>query len=191
MTDDVSRLFPYAATLLGELRAEAVVVLAYGSATGMNGCAPALVLSTDQTAEAGRKNARIIRAVAEALRYAADNLETAAQPHPSVEQLVALQNKLNRLLDTGQLGVALDRDDVAVMSWALGTATAKLLPRRRDRPRPEAEPDEITWTDRSLHQALDMLLAEYIMNNQGALPSKTSVLDLLTWSHARLERSGS
>lgn len=75
MSDDVSRLFPYAATLLGELQAEAVVVLAYGSATGMNGCAPALVLSRDQTAEAGRRNARIIRTVADHLRLVADNLE--------------------------------------------------------------------------------------------------------------------
>jgi hypothetical protein len=75
VSDDVSRLFPYAAALVAELRAEGVVVLAYGSKTGMNGCAPALILDTHQTAEAGRKNARIIRAVAEVLRFAADNLE--------------------------------------------------------------------------------------------------------------------
>lgn len=76
MSDDVSRLFPYAGALLTELRAEAVVVLAYGSATGMNGCAPALVLDTDDTPEAGRTNARIIRAVAEHLRLVADRLES-------------------------------------------------------------------------------------------------------------------
>lgn len=75
MTDDVSKLFPYAAALLGELRAEAVVVYAYGSATGMNGCAPALLLDKRPTEEAGRNNARIIRAVANHLRIVADNLE--------------------------------------------------------------------------------------------------------------------
>lgn len=75
MTDDVSRLFPYAATLLGELQAEAVVVLAYGSATGMNGCAPALVLDQTNSPEAIRKNTRIVRTVAECLRMVADNLE--------------------------------------------------------------------------------------------------------------------
>jgi hypothetical protein len=75
MKDDVSRLFPWAVSLLGELKAEAVVVLAYGSATGMNGCAPALLLDTSDTPEAGRKNARIIRAVADHLRIVADNLE--------------------------------------------------------------------------------------------------------------------
>jgi hypothetical protein len=75
MSDDVSRLFPYAAALLAELEARAVVVLAYGSATGMNGCAPALVLNRDQTDEAGRENARTVRAVANHLRLVADNLE--------------------------------------------------------------------------------------------------------------------
>lgn len=74
-SDDVSRLFPYAATLLGELRAEAVVVLAYGSATGMNGCAPALLLDMTGTEAAATKNARIVRAVANHLRYVADHLE--------------------------------------------------------------------------------------------------------------------
>lgn len=75
MSDDVSRLFPYAATLLAQLQAEAVVVLAYGSATGMNGCAPALVLDKTNDAAAITKNTRIVRTVADMLRHVADSLE--------------------------------------------------------------------------------------------------------------------
>jgi hypothetical protein len=39
-----------------------------------------------------------------------------------------------------------------------------------------------------LHRALDLLLAQYLLDHPDALPSKTSVLDLLAWSHARVER---
>ena len=41
-----------------------------------------------------------------------------------------------------------------------------------------------------LHLALDLLLAQYLLANPGALPSKTSVLDLLHWSNLRLMKSG-
>lgn len=75
MSDDVSRLFPYAAALLMDLKAEAVVVLAYGSATGMNGCAPALMLDKTNTPAAVTRNTRIVRAVADHLRMVADRLE--------------------------------------------------------------------------------------------------------------------
>jgi hypothetical protein len=41
-----------------------------------------------------------------------------------------------------------------------------------------------------LHEACDLLLAQYLLDNPGALPSKTSVLDLMHWSNMRLVKSG-
>jgi hypothetical protein len=73
--DDVSKLFPYAASLLGELRAEAVVVLVYGSPI-MNGCAPALVLDQTGSAEGMKRNARIVRTVAAKLSEIGGRLES-------------------------------------------------------------------------------------------------------------------
>lgn len=148
---------------------------------------------------------------------ARDNAELAAllvNPNspvrPSVKQLVDLQNHLTGMLETS-IGQTLQREDIALISWALGIATGycdlhdaldrvdakrevprqiaegwTLTPRRRDQPRPDEEL-EVTWTSRSLHQALDMLMAEHIRET-GERPSKTSVLALLEWSHARLER---
>src|ERR1700677_1870260 len=37
-----------------------------------------------------------------------------------------------------------------------------------------------------LHSATDQLLAWYLMENRGTLPSTTSVMDLMKWSHARM-----
>lgn len=34
-----------------------------------------------------------------------------------------------------------------------------------------------------LHQSLDELLADYLRHNAGALPSTTTVMELLQWSH--------
>ncbi len=112
------------------------------------------------------------------------------QPQPNLEQLLDLQNRLNALVETGELGVALSREEVCLISWALGTVSATLIPRRRDRPRPDPDDEpEPTWTERSLHQALDMLMAEYIRET-GKKPSETTVRELVMWSGARLERKG-
>ena len=113
---------------------------------------------------------------------------TSPQPQPNLEQLLDLQNRLTAMLDKGELGIPLTREEVCLLSWALGVATARVLPRRRDRPRLDEEP-EVTWTDRSLHLALDMLMADHIRETR-SVPSKTSVLELLEWSSARLERKG-
>jgi hypothetical protein len=76
MTDDVSKLFPYAMSLLMELEARAVIVLAYGSAWGTNGCAPALLFDQRGTPEAIRSNTTMVRAIANHLRMVADRLES-------------------------------------------------------------------------------------------------------------------
>jgi hypothetical protein len=34
-----------------------------------------------------------------------------------------------------------------------------------------------------LHQHLDELLADYLMHHDGALPSRTGMMDFLSWSH--------
>ena len=38
-----------------------------------------------------------------------------------------------------------------------------------------------------LHAALDELLADYLLHNSTALPSKMSVMDLVRWSKAQTE----
>lgn len=40
---------------------------------------------------------------------------------------------------------------------------------------------------KELHHALDVLLAEYLMQNKNTFPSTTSVMDLLEWSCYRIE----
>lgn len=125
------------------------------------------------------------------------SLEAAARKHgppaPSPQQLMELGNRLTGLREKmDQLGLVsfygVTIEDIAVLAWTVGMAHGTLeLPRRRDRPRPDDDP-EVTWTEHSLHQALDTLLAEYVLDNPRALPSKTSVMDLLIWSNARVER---
>jgi len=39
-----------------------------------------------------------------------------------------------------------------------------------------------------LHEAMDLLLAQYLMAHPGAYPSRTSVVELMTWSYQRLLR---
>jgi hypothetical protein len=73
VSDDVSKLFPYAMSLITELEARAVIVLAFGSAKGMNGCAPALMLGNRP--EDARENTAMVRAVSTLLRDIADRLE--------------------------------------------------------------------------------------------------------------------
>lgn len=73
MSDDVSKLFPYAMNLIRELEASAVIVLAYGSARGINGCAPAVILS--RRPEDARHNTMMVRAIATLLRDIADRFE--------------------------------------------------------------------------------------------------------------------
>jgi hypothetical protein len=36
---------------------------------------------------------------------------------------------------------------------------------------------------KKLHDAFDELLADYLMHNRDALPSKTSCMELASWSH--------
>jgi len=76
MTDDVSKLFPHAMALLMELEARAVIVMAYGSASGINGCAPALILDRSGTPAATRENTVMVRAICNHLRMVADRLES-------------------------------------------------------------------------------------------------------------------
>lgn len=67
---------------------------------------------------------------------------------------------------------------------------AKLWERTLQEPLPfgfEA-PGLPVWKNEELHQANDLLLAQYLHANPGALPSKTSVLELMTWSHSRMLR---
>lgn len=40
-------------------------------------------------------------------------------------------------------------------------------------------------SDRQLHTALDILLAQFLTANPDKLPSKTSVLELAAWSYER------
>ena len=70
--DDVSKLFPYAATLLGALEARAVIVVAFGSARGMNGCAPAIAFGMNP--EDAAENTRMVRALQTIMRNVADRL---------------------------------------------------------------------------------------------------------------------
>jgi hypothetical protein len=45
-------------------------------------------------------------------------------------------------------------------------------------------------TDRSpkaLHEALDLLLAQYLIAHPKAMPSKTNVLQLMQWNHGRIQ----
>lgn len=44
----------------------------------------------------------------------------------------------------------------------------------------EAELDE-------LHEALDILLARYLVKNPGKLPSRTTVMELLQWSQSQMQ----
>lgn len=73
MSDDVSKLFPYAMSLITELEARAVIVFAFGSDKGMNGCAPALILG--RRPEDARENTKMVRAISTLLRDVADRLE--------------------------------------------------------------------------------------------------------------------
>jgi hypothetical protein len=41
-------------------------------------------------------------------------------------------------------------------------------------------------TPQALHTALDSLVAQYLMANPQALPSTTSLMDLMQWSAARI-----
>lgn len=43
-------------------------------------------------------------------------------------------------------------------------------------------------TSVALHQGLDILLAQYLVDNPTKLPSRTTVMEMLVWSHARLNR---
>jgi hypothetical protein len=46
-------------------------------------------------------------------------------------------------------------------------------------------------TDRSpkaLHEALDLLIAQYLLAHPKAMPSKTTLLQLMQWNHGRIER---
>jgi hypothetical protein len=58
------------------------------------------------------------------------------------------------------------------------------------RDEPEPEPAVTLWTAVDLHLALDLLLAQYLLDNPGSRPSTMSVLDLLHWSNVRLMKSG-
>lgn len=71
--DDVSRLFPYAASLLAELGSRAVIVLSYGSPTGANGCAPAFMF--DMKPSGAAKNTEMLRSIREHLRAICDRME--------------------------------------------------------------------------------------------------------------------
>ncbi len=73
MSDDVSKLFPYAAALLAETGARAVIVTAWGSPRGMNGCAPAFVF--DMKPEGAAANSEMLRAIRDHLRLIADRME--------------------------------------------------------------------------------------------------------------------
>lgn len=42
---------------------------------------------------------------------------------------------------------------------------------------------------RELHDALDLLIAQYLLEHPKALPSQTSVLQLAQWNCARIERT--
>lgn len=44
------------------------------------------------------------------------------------------------------------------------------------------------YTPQQLHEALDLLLAQYLCEHRDALPSKMSVLDLCRWAYDRLEK---
>lgn len=46
--------------------------------------------------------------------------------------------------------------------------------------------DVVTHSPEQLHRSLDMLLAQYLVAHPKALPSKMTLMELLTWSHARL-----
>jgi hypothetical protein len=37
----------------------------------------------------------------------------------------------------------------------------------------------------AMHHALDCLLADYLIQHRGALPSKLMVMDLMQWSHSQ------
>jgi hypothetical protein len=43
----------------------------------------------------------------------------------------------------------------------------------------------LTDVKESLHQRLDELVADFLTHNAHALPSTTSVMDLIKWSHAQ------
>jgi hypothetical protein len=55
---------------------------------------------------------------------------------------------------------------------------------------PSPAPARAPWTAVDLHEALDLLVAQYLLDNPGSLPSKKSVLDLIHWSNVRLMKSG-
>lgn len=71
---DLSKYFPFAAGLMTEFGAEAVVVLVIGGKLG-SGCAPALLLDRTDSAEARARNSRTVRNVVLMLEMVAQNLE--------------------------------------------------------------------------------------------------------------------
>jgi hypothetical protein len=73
VSDDVSKLFPVAMAVLTETRARAVIVTAWGSPLGMNGCAPAFLF--DMKPEGAAANTQMVRAIRDHLRAIADRME--------------------------------------------------------------------------------------------------------------------
>jgi hypothetical protein len=45
----------------------------------------------------------------------------------------------------------------------------------------------VNGSPKALHEACDLLLAQYLLAHPKALPSTISVMELLTWNHARCE----
>jgi hypothetical protein len=102
-----------------------------------------------------------------------------AVPVPSIEQLIELQNRVSQAHAEHALDKYFTSEQVAILSWALGCASASVVPGR----------DLRSFTNDDLHMANDLLLAQYLHGNPGALPSKTSAFELLRWSHERLLRA--
>lgn len=75
MSDALSKYFDHAAGLMAELEAgNATLVLVVGGKLG-NGCSPALKLDPIDSADARRRNSRIVRTMARALEMVAARLE--------------------------------------------------------------------------------------------------------------------
>lgn len=46
--------------------------------------------------------------------------------------------------------------------------------------------DEHIEAHKQLHHSLDLLVADFIQHNQG-MPSRSTIMDLIRWSHAQME----
>lgn len=92
-----------------------------------------------------------------------------------LQRLIDLQNRIaavpaDGVQPNGRIAFSFTPEDVALLSYGLGMCSGPHLIDPRV----------------ALHEALDSLLAQYLVAHGRALPSTTTAMDLLQWSHARL-----